>query len=113
MNKKHFIITTIFIIISVISGILSNDLIIGGANLLTALLCAYFSSEGKRSCYIFGLINYLLIGYVSHLNNLNGLAVFSFTICPILQIHGYLSWVKIWMKKKMSKFANSLPKILL
>lgn len=59
MNKKYLIITIICFVISLISGILSNDIIIGGANLFTALLCAYFSCEGKRISYILGLINHL------------------------------------------------------
>jgi len=46
---------------TVISGIISKDLMIGGTILLTGLLCAYFASEGKRINYILGLINYLLM----------------------------------------------------
>lgn len=94
MNKKYLIITIICFTISLISGILSHDLIIGGLNLLTALLCAYFSSEGKRISYILGLINYLLIGYVSFKNQLYGLFIFGVIICPILQIQGFISWSK-------------------
>lgn len=94
MNKKYLIITIICFVISLISGILSNDIIIGGANLFTALLCAYFSCEGKRTSYILGLINYLLIGYVSLINHLYGLFIFGVIICPIFQIQGYISWSK-------------------
>lgn len=94
MNKKYLIITIICFLISLISGILSHDILIGGLNLLTALLCAYFSSEGKRISYILGLINYLLIGYVSFMNHLYGLFIFGVIICPILQIQGYISWSK-------------------
>lgn len=56
MNKKYLVITILSLIISVISGVISNDLIIGGTILLTGLLCAYFASEGKRINYILGLI---------------------------------------------------------
>lgn len=94
MNRKYLIITIICFIISLVSGILSHDVLIGGLNLLTALLCAYFSSEGKRVSYIFGLINYLLIGYVSFKNQLYGLFFFGVVICPILQIQGYVNWSK-------------------
>ena len=94
MNKKYLIITVLCLIVSLISGFLSHDIIIGGANLFTALLCAYFSSEGKRISYILGLINYLLIGYVSFINHLYGLFIFGVIICPILQIQGYISWSK-------------------
>lgn len=63
--KKEQIIVAIFFILSLISGILSHDIFIGGITLFTALLCAYYSSEGKRASYIWGLINYLFIGYTS------------------------------------------------
>lgn len=93
-KKKYLIIITLCIIISLVSGIMSNDIIIGGSTLLTALLCAYFSSEGKRISYILGLINYLLIGYVSFKNHLYGLFFFGVVVCPILQVQGYISWSK-------------------
>ena len=94
INKKYLTITIICIAISLIAGIASNDVVIGGLNLLTALLCAYFSCEGKRISYILGLINYLLIGYVSFKNHLYGLFLFGVVVCPILQIQGYVSWGK-------------------
>lgn len=94
MNKKYTIITIICFLLSLITGILSHDVIIGGSTLFTALLCAYFSSEGKRVSYILGLINYLLIGYVSFKNHLYGLFIFGVIICPIIQIQGYISWSK-------------------
>ncbi len=75
-------------------GIISNDLIIGGIALFTALMCAYFSSEGQRISYLYGFINYLLIGYISFKNHLYGLFFFGMTVCPIIQIQGYISWGK-------------------
>lgn len=94
MNKKYSIITIACFLLSLVAGILSNDIIIGGLTLFTALLCAYFSSEGKRISYILGLINYLLIGYVSFKNHLYGLFIFGVIICPVIQIQGYISWGK-------------------
>lgn len=94
MNKKYIIITCICFIISLISGIISNDIIIGGTILLTGLLCAYFASVGKRSNYILGLINYLLMGYVSFKNNLYGIFFFYIFIFSPLQINGFLTWNK-------------------
>lgn len=93
-NKKYVIVTIVCILVSLVSGILSNDIVIGGLNLSTALLCAYFSSEGKRISYILGFINYLLIGYVSFINHLYGLFVFGVFICPLIQIQGFISWSK-------------------
>ena len=76
MNKKYIAITLICTAISIISGIIARDLIIGGTILVTGLLCAYFASEGKRVNYILGLINYILMGYVSFKNNLFGIFFF-------------------------------------
>lgn len=94
MNKKNLIIICIFFLISLISGIISNDIIIGGTILLTGLLCAYFASEGKRINYILGLINYILMGYVSFKNNLYGIFFFYVFIFSPLQVKGFVSWNK-------------------
>lgn len=94
MNKKYIIITCICVIISIISGIISNDIIVGGTILLTGLLCAYFASEGKRINYILGLINYLLMGYVSFKNSLYGIFFFYIFIFSPLQIKGFVTWNK-------------------
>lgn len=94
MNKKNIIITIICIIISIISGILTNDLLVGGIILATGLLCAYFASEGKRVNYILGLINYLLMGYISLKNNLFGIFFFYIFIFSPLQINGFITWKK-------------------
>lgn len=53
MNKKYVAIISICFVLSIISGIMAKDLIIGGTVLLSGLLCAYFASEGKRINYIF------------------------------------------------------------
>lgn len=94
MNKKYIIITLISVIISIISGIITQDLLVGGTILATGLLGAYFASEGKRINYILGFINYLLMGYVAFKNNLFGIFLFYIFIFAPLQIHGYLSWKK-------------------
>ena len=82
MNKKYIAIISICFILSIISGIIAKDLIIGGTILFSGLLCAYFASEGKRVNYIFGLINYIFI------------------FAP-LQIHGFSTW-----KKNLNKDNN-------
>ena len=91
MNKKYFAITLICLIISIVSGIISNDLLVGGNILLTGLLCAYFASEGKRINYILGLINYLLMGYVAFKNNLFGIFFFYIFIFSPLQVKGFIT----------------------
>ena len=52
MSKKNIIIAIICIVISIISGIITNDILVGGLILASGLLCAYFASEGKRVNYI-------------------------------------------------------------
>lgn len=94
MNKKYLLITTSCLILSLISGIIAKDIIIGSTILLTGLLNAYFASEGKRINYILGLINYLLMGYVSYKNNLYGIFFFYIFIFSPLQIKGFLTWNK-------------------
>ena len=92
MSKKYLLITFLIFIISLILGIISNDLFIGGTILFTGLLCAYFASEGKRINYIFGLINYLLMGYVAFKNNLFGIFFFYIFIFSLLQVYGFITW---------------------
>ncbi len=92
--KKNIIVIIISLIISIVSGILSNDLFIGGSILLTGLLCSYYAGEGKRINYLLGLINYLLMGYVAFKNNLYGIFFFYLFIFSPLQIRGYLTWGK-------------------
>lgn len=94
MNKKYIIITLICIVMSIISGIITKDILIGGTILATGLLNAYFASEGKRANYILGLINYILMGYVAFKNNLFGIFFFYIFIFSPLQLHGYISWKK-------------------
>ncbi len=94
MNKKYLIVTITCIILSSISGIISRDIIVGGTILATGLLNAYFASEGKRINYILGLINYLLMGYVSLKNNLYGIFFFYILIFSPLQVKGFITWNK-------------------
>lgn len=94
MNKKNLIIIIICTVFSLISGIISKDLLLGGTILLTGLLCAYFASEGKRINYILGFINYLLMGLVALKNNLYGIFIFYLLIFSPLQIKGYITWNK-------------------
>lgn len=94
MNKKNIVITIICILISIISGIITNDLIIGGTILVSGLLCAYFASEGKRINYVLGLINYLLMGYVAFRNNLYGIFLFYIFVFSPLQVNGFITWKK-------------------
>lgn len=94
MNKKYLTITTVCTTISLILGIISKDIIIGGTTLATGLLCTYFATERKRINYILGLINYLLMGFVAWKNSLYGIFFFYIFIFSPLQISGFIMWNK-------------------
>jgi nicotinamide mononucleotide transporter len=91
-NKQDLIISILSLIISIISGIISHDLILGGSLLLTTLLSSYFSSEGRSINYLFSFINCILIGYVGIKNGLYGYFIFYIFIFAPLQIIGYYLW---------------------
>lgn len=74
---------------------------LGGAVLLTGILNGYFAGIGKRVSYIFGLINYLLIGYVAFNTQLYGIASFYVLVCAPLQIWGFINWGKNLEKGKV------------
>src|SRR5574344_2126954 len=100
MKRYKDIIFIIFsVVLSVISGILSHDLLIGGATLLTALLSAYYSSIAKSVNYVFAFINCLLIGYTGFLNGLHGYFIFYIFIFAPLQVFGYFMWCRHKDKK--------------
>src|SRR5574344_1679601 len=91
---KDYIIIIGCLTISLISGYLSNDILIGGTILLTVLLCSYYSSNSKSINYLFGIINNAFVGYVGLKNGLNGYFIFNIFIFLPLQIVGYLLWKK-------------------
>jgi nicotinamide mononucleotide transporter len=92
--KKEILIIVSALIFSIIIGYLTNDLLLGTLTLATGLLSSYYASIGKRINYILGLINFLLIGYVSFVNHLYGLFFFDIFVFVPLQIKGYLAWSK-------------------
>lgn len=94
VNRKYRIIVLVFIIISIIFGIITHDLLVGGTILATGLLSAYFASEGHRISYILSFINYILMGYVSLKNNLYGIFFFYIVVFAPLQIQGFFAWKK-------------------
>ena len=92
--NKNILITILCIIFSIITGIITNDILLGSTILATGLLTAYFASIGKKCNYIFGFINYLLMAYISLKNNLYGMAIFYIFVFAPLQIKGFISWNK-------------------
>ena len=70
---------------------------------MTGLLGSYLAGIGKRSDYIFGLINALLIAYVTYKNGLFGSFIVNTVIFTLLEIYGFLSWSKNLDKEKNIK----------
>ena len=94
MKKKEIIYTFLIIVFSIICGILSKDYFIGTLILICGLLNSYYASLGKVENYIFGGLYSILVGYVSYINGLYGLASLSILVYVPSQIHGYFSWKK-------------------
>lgn len=92
MKNKNLIIVIISLIFSIISGIITHDILIGSMLLFTSLICAYFASVGKKITYIASFINCLLMGYVAFKNNLYGIFIFYTFIFSLLQLKGFISW---------------------
>lgn len=90
--RKERLIVASCIIFSVVAGVLSNDLVVGGFILATGLISAYYASVGKRVNYLFGCVNYLLMAYVSFQNNLYGIVLSYTLVFAPLQIKGFFSW---------------------
>lgn len=99
MFKEKLLIICITLF-SIICGLLFDDLVLGGTILLTGLLCGIYAAKGNKINYILGLINYILIGYVSLKNNLYGLFMFYIFLFAPLQIKGYIDWSRNLNKEK-------------
>lgn len=104
---KNIIVITLCILIPAIIGFLSNDILIGGTLLATGLLSSYLAGIGKRSGYIFGIINDLLIAYVAFKNNLFGSFVNNALVFAPIELVGFIMW-----GRNLDKNRNVKPKKL-
>ena len=68
--------------------------IIGLLLVLFSILNSYYASDFKRKNYIFGLLIYLLMGYIALKNNIYGMAIFYFFVFSPIQILGFINWGK-------------------
>ena len=91
-SRKNITMIILCIVIPVAIGIMSNDIVVGGTLLATGLLSSYLAGIGKRSGYIFGIANDLLLAYVAFRNNLFGsFATNVFVFAPI-ELLGFILW---------------------
>lgn len=79
-------------IFSLTIGLLSGDPIIGSLLLATGFIDSYLASLQKRSNYIFGFANSLLIAYVGFKNGLYGSFISNIFVFAPLQIYGLITW---------------------
>lgn len=93
-SHKTLIITLLSLTFSIVLGILSHDLILGGTILFTSLTSAYFATQGRRIQYLLGIINYTLMGYVAFRNQLFGSAGFYILTGVPLSLWGFWQWGK-------------------
>ena len=101
MKKKHqntkiktkaYVVLTLCVVGSVILGVLSNDLIIGGSLLATSLISSYLAAIYRRSNYVFGAICALLIAYTAYLNNFYGSVIVNALIFMPIELYGFFAW---------------------
>ena len=88
---------------SIVIGIYSGYILVGGSLLISGLLSSYLASIGKKSSYVFGFINALLMAYVAYKNNLFGSFVVDTFIFAPLEVYGFVSWGHNLDKKKNVK----------
>ena len=93
-QRRDILASILFIILSIVCGFATKDFVIGIPTLLTGLLCAWYTTQGKSFNYIMGFINYLLMAYTSYVNHLYGLFLFNTFIFAPFQLIGYFSWRK-------------------
>ena len=70
------------------------NIIVGISLVIVSTLNGYYASKFKRSNYIFGLLNYLLMGYVAFKNNIYGMFIFYIFIFSPMQLVGFINWKK-------------------
>lgn len=100
---RECLVVFVLVLSSLIIGAINNDIVIGGSLLMTGLVGSYLAGRGRKSNYIFGLINALLIAYVAYRNNLFGsFAINAFLFTP-LEIAGFLAWDRNLNQKKNVK----------
>ena len=74
--------------------------ILGIILIIVSILCSYYASSFKRINYLFGLISYLIMGYIAYKNHVYGLFVFNVFVFAPMQLIGYINWGKNQDKSK-------------
>ena len=70
------------------------DIVIGIIVIISSILNCYFASNFKKINYVFGLIYYMICGYIAFKNHIYGMFFFYLLIFSPLQIWGFINWGK-------------------
>ena len=70
------------------------NIVVGLLLIVFSILNGYLASNFKRINYIFGLLSYLLMGYVAYKNNIYGMLIFYLFIFSPMQLFGFINWGK-------------------
>jgi len=91
-KRKDGVVIFICVLCSFVMGLYADDNLFGSTILLTGFLSVYYASIGKSSHFIWGFINYILMGYVSLRNHLYGIFFFYTFIFAPLETKGFITW---------------------
>ena len=103
LTTKNIIIIVACVVASVILGFYSGDLLIGSSLVATGFITSYLACLQKRSNFILGSINALLLAYVAFKNNFYGSFIINIFIFAPLEIHGFFAWSRNLDKNKNVK----------
>ena len=98
MTKKNIInyvlVPIICACISLILGMIFDDVFIGTSMLFVGLLNAYYMAIGKWTNYIFGILFSIIYAFVCYSNGLYGFLIFTILVYTPIQIIGLINWIK-------------------
>lgn len=80
------------IIISIVFSLRTDTILLSSLILSTGFLSFYYACKGRKVHYIWGFINYILMGYISLKNQLYGIFFFYTFIFAPLETKGLLTW---------------------
>ena len=91
---KQILIPLLVCIISIIIGLTTNNSFLGMIVLITGILNSYYSSVGNKINFPIGVVNNLVLSYISFKNNNYGLVIFNLLLFMPINIKGYFEWDK-------------------
>ena len=103
LTWKNILVLSLCVIVPAILGIISGDLLVGGALVATSFLGSYLSILQKRTAYFFGFTNAFLIAFVGLKNGFFGSFFINVFIFAPLDVMGFLAWSRNLDRRKNVK----------